>query len=234
MAAVSPMSLRRQRMISKLSHLSETEIFRDLSPEEKDWVSNLGTTATYEAGEVFYTPEEPGEALFLLKEGKAQIYTVSPEGDKQVVTTISPGVIFGEMPLIGAEMKNSFAEAVEECTIWSITRDDLEQILLEKPKVALRVVEAMGKQLMEAEARLEDITFKTIPARLASLLLRLMEEHGPTIAGYAHQDLAEMIGTYRETTTQTLGNFKRQGLLTIGRKRLEILNPDGLREIAEG
>ncbi|HID87317.1 MAG TPA: Crp/Fnr family transcriptional regulator [Anaerolineae bacterium] len=221
-------------MISKLSYLSESAIFRDLSPEEREWVTSIGTTATYEPGKVFYTPEEPREALFLLREGKARIYTFSPEGEKQEIAPISPGTLFGEMPLIGARMHTNFAEAVEACTVWIINRNDLERILLDKPRVALRFLETLGKQLMELEARLEDIAFKTIPARLASLLLRLMEEHGPTIVGYAHQDLAEMIGTYRETTTQTLGQFKRQGLLTIGRKRLEILNPDGLREIAEG
>lgn len=220
-------------MLSKLSYLSEGEIFRDLTPEEMEWVTSIGTTVTYEAGTVFYTPEEPREALFVLKKGKVRIYAISPEGEEQLVAALNPGAIFGEMPLIGAEMRNNFSKAVEECTVWIINRDDLERILLDKPKVALRLVETLGKQLKEAEARLEDIAFKTITARLASLLLRLMEEHGTTIAGYAHQDLAEMIGTYRETTTQTLGNFKRQGLLTIGRKRLEILNPDGLREIAE-
>lgn len=220
-------------MISKLSYLSESEIFRDLTPEEMDWVTSVATMVTYEPGKVFYTPEEPHEALFLLKKGRVRIYTISPEGEKQEITTLKPGAIFGEMPLVGAGMHNNFAEAAEECTLCVISRADLERILLEKPKVALRFVETLGKRLREAEARLEDIAFKTIPARLASLLLRLMEEHGRTIAGYTHQDLAEMIGTYRETTTQTLNNFKRQGLLTIGRKRLEILNPDGLREIAE-
>jgi CRP-like cAMP-binding protein len=221
-------------MISKLSYLSETEIFRDLTPEEMDWLMSTCTMATYTAGEVFYRPEEPRDLLFLLKQGRARIYTISPEGEEWEIATLTPGAVFGEMPLIGAEMHNNAAAAIEECTLCVMNRADLERILLDKPKVALRIVDMLGKQLKEAEARLEDIAFKTIPARLASLLLRLMEEHGPTIAGYAHQDLAEMIGTYRETTTQTLGNFKRQGLLAIGRKRLEILNSDELRKIAEG
>ncbi|MFQ6058548.1 MAG: Crp/Fnr family transcriptional regulator [Anaerolineae bacterium] len=233
MAAVSPLSLKRQQMISKLSYLSEIDIFRDLTPEEMDWVANIATMTTCEPGKVFYMPEETGEALFLLKKGKVQIYRISPEGKKLVIATLSPGTIFGEMSLTGTGMHNTFAEAVEECTLCVMSRADLERILLDKPKVALRIVETLGKRLKEAEARLEDIAFKSIPARLASLLLRLMEEHGRSIVGYTHQDLAEMIGTYRETTTQTLNNFKRQGLLSIGRKRLEILSPEGLKKIAE-
>jgi CRP-like cAMP-binding protein len=82
------------------------------------------------------------------------------------------------------------------------------------------------------EALLEDVTFKSVAARLAALLLRLMKKQGPVIAGFTHQELANTIGTYRETTTQTLGAFKRQGLIRIGRKRVEVLDPEGLRAIA--
>ena len=88
----------------------------------------------------------------------------------------------------------------------------------------------MANRLSEAEARLEDMAFKSIPARLAALLLRLQEEHGQEISGYTHQDLAEAVGTYRETTTQILNEFKAQGLISIGRKRITVLNASGLAE----
>ena len=82
------------------------------------------------------------------------------------------------------------------------------------------------------EARLEDMAFKSIPARLALLLLRLREEQGNSIYGYTHQDLADAVGTYRETTTQTLNEFKSKNLIDIGRKRIDILDPAGLELVA--
>lgn len=226
--------LRRQQMLSKLRYLSEIDIFKDLSPEDMNWMESITTMTTCEKGRVFYTPDESGEVLFLLKRGRVQLYRISPEGKKLVIATLGPGSIFGEMALLGQGMYNTFAEALEDCTLCVMSRYDLERVLLNKPRVGLRILEALGQRLREAEARLEDIAFKNIPARLASLLLRLYEEHGPTIEGYTHQDLAEMIGTYRETTTQVLNEFKREGLLSIGRKRLELHDLDGLRQIAEG
>jgi CRP-like cAMP-binding protein len=65
---------------------------------------------------------------------------------------------------------------------------------------------------------------------LAALLLRLHEEQGDSIGGYTHQDLAEAVGTYRETITQTLNDFKAKGLIEIGRKRIDILDPNGLEK----
>jgi CRP-like cAMP-binding protein len=76
------------------------------------------------------------------------------------------------------------------------------------------------------------MAFKSIPTRLALLLLRLREDQGNCIYGYTHQDLAEAIGTYRETATQTLNDFKSNNLIEIGRKRIDILDPDGLEAVA--
>jgi CRP-like cAMP-binding protein len=98
----------------------------------------------------------------------------------------------------------------------------------------LRILEITGKRLREAEERLENMAFKGIPARLASLLLRLAEEQGSdNIAGLTHQDLAESVGTYRETATQVLNDLKAGGYIDIGRKRIIILDREGLEEVAE-
>lgn len=226
-------TLRQQEMLSKLRYLAEIDIFQDLTSKDMDWMDRVTTMTTCERGRVFYTPNETGEVLFLLKKGRVQLYRISPEGKKLIIATLGPGSLFGEMAMVGQGMHNTFAEAAEECTLCVMGRSDLERVLLDRPQVGLRLVETLGRRLRETEARLEDIAFKNIPARLASLLLRLQQEHGNTIEGYTHQDFAEMIGTYRETATQTLNDFKREGLLDIGRKRLELYDPEGLRAIAD-
>ena len=130
--------------------------------------------------------------------------------------------------------KMTFAEAIEECVLYVMSREDVERLLVTKPKVALRIFAALGNRLRETEARLEEIAFKGIPARLASLLLQLSAERdSDTVTGMTHQDLGEQIGTYRETTTQTLNAFKAEGLIDIGRKRIVILDREGLQRIAQ-
>ena len=178
-------------------------------------------------------PEETGEVLFMLKEGRVQLYRISPEGKKLVIATIGPGTVFGEMAFIGQGMHNSFAEALEDSVLLIMSRTDVERMLVTKPQVALRIF-VLGRRLRDAEARLAEIAFKSIPARLASLLLQLAEEQGSTtISGLTHQALGEQIGTYRETTTQTLNSFKSAGMIDIGRKKITILDLDGLRRLAD-
>ena len=129
-------------------------------------------------------------------------------------------------------MHSSFAQALEDSVLCLIRRDDLERLLLDKPKVALRILEVLGKRLSEAEKKLEDMAFRSVAARLASLLLRLSRDDEGTIDGLSHQELAEMIGTYRETVTQTLSQFKASKLVDIQRKSIRILRPEELVAIA--
>lgn len=222
-------------MPDKLGYLSDIELFQDLSAKELAELDRITTMSSVPKGRVFYRPEDMGEVLFILKKGQVQLYRISPEGKKLVISTLGPGTLFGEMALLGQQMHSTFAEALEDCLICVMSRTDLERLILSKPQLALRVLEITGKRLREAETRLEDLAFKGIPARLASLLLRLAEERGSlVISGLTHQDLAETVGTYRETATQVLNDLKSQGLIDIGRKRITILDQERLQAVAEG
>ncbi len=215
----------------KIGYLRENELFRDLSESEMHELDRITAMTTCQEGRIFYTPGETGEVLFLLKKGRVQIYQLSPEGKKLVIAMLEEGTLFGEMALVGQGMYNTFAEAVEPCTLCAMSRRDVEMLLARFPKVGLRLLEIMGRRLTDAERRLEGLAFKSIPAQLAALLLQLARNQ--VVEGHTHQELAEMIGTYRETVTQTLDEFKAQGLIQVQRKQIEIRDAERLREIAE-
>lgn len=218
----------------KHTFLSTIDIFQDLAPQEVDQLDQQLRMTTCHAGRVFYQPGESVEALFILKKGQIQLYRLSPEGKKLVVAVLEAGTIFGEMSLIGQGMHNTFAEAIDDCTLCVMSRTDIERILREKPQVALRFLEAMAERMKKLENKLEQLAFKGIPARLAALLLELTlsSPDNSDIFGYTHQDFAERIGTYRETTTQILNMFRENGWIEIGRKHIQVLNPTALAEVA--
>ncbi len=215
----------------KIGYLRSNDLFRDLAEKEMEMLDRFTSMTTCESGRIFYSPGETGEVLFLLKRGRVQIYRLSPEGKRLVIAILEAGTLFGEMALIGQGMHNTFAEAVEPCTLCAMSRRDVEMLLAKFPSVVTRLLEIMGTRLREAEARLEGLAFKSVPSRLAELLLQL--QHNNFVDGHTHQDLAEMIGTYRETVTQTLNDFKTQGLIEIHRKRIEIRDATQLKELAE-
>jgi CRP-like cAMP-binding protein len=220
-------------MEEKIGYLSDVELFRDLSDRDRTELERMTTLTNVPRGRVFYQPEDVSEVLFLVKHGQVQLYRISPEGKKLVIAALGTGAIFGEMALLGQQMHNAFAEAMEDSVILVMSRADLERLILNKPILGLRMLEITGRRLSDAESRLEDMAFKGIPARLASLLLRLAAERNTDeITGLTHQDLAETIGTYRETATQVLNDMKVAGIIEIGRKRITILDRARLLELA--
>ncbi len=213
----------------KIGYLRSNELFRGLDEKEMEMLDRLTSMTTCESGRIFFTPGETGQVLFLLKKGRVQVYRLSPEGKKLIIATLEEGTLFGEMAVVGQGMYNTFAQAIEPCTLCAMSRRDVEMLLAKFPQVSTRLLDILGNRLMDAETRLEAIAFKSIPARLAALLMQLQSKN--FVDGHTHQDLAEMIGTYRETVTQTLNDFKTEGLIAIHRKRIEIRDPMRLQKL---
>lgn len=222
-------------MMAKTTYLKTVDVFYGLNNDDIEAIGHTTRLVVYPAGHHFYMPDDPAEIMFILKVGRVQLYRLSPEGRKLVVAILQPGAIFGHMALIGQRLHNTYAQAVDEVTICIWNRADVENLLMERPQVALRFLEAMGERLANAEDRLSESTFKRVPARLAGLLLQLSRENHDSLLlnGYTHQALAEMLGIYRETVTETLRQFKTRGLLRVGRKQIELLDVGTLEEISQ-
>ena len=217
----------------KRGYLSETEIFRDLTAEDMDWVSQVTTMITAKKGRTIYSQEEPAEVLFVLKRGRVQIYRLSSDGRKLTLATLGPGTIFGEMSLVGQSMHSTYAEAMDQVTLCVMSRTDLERVLVSKPQVALRLLDLLARRMRELEGQLEGIAFKSVPARLAGVLVDLADRSGSTVTGFSHLELAEMVGASRETVTKILDEFREAGLVELGRRRIRVRDLAGLRALAE-
>src|SRR5215218_2463973 len=217
-------------MSSRPNANQDPDLFQGLSAEELREVGRVTTTRSFARGAVIYTPGDTGEALFLLREGAVQIYRMSPEGRKLVIAHLLPFSFFCEMSCIGQGMYDTFAEVAEDSTIVTMNCEVLNRLLVSKPEIARRILEAFGRRVLEAERQLEDTVFKGIPARVAALLLR--ESRDGSVDGLTHQDIAERLGVYRETATNALNELKAASLISLGRKHITILERERLTRMA--
>ena len=218
---------------AKIGYLSSIEIFAGLSEERLQWIKETTTMFTCPRGGMIYTPGETGEVLFLLKRGLVQLYQLSPEGKKLVVGTLAPGAFFGDMPLLGQSMADTYVEAARECLICAMGQGDVEALLLAEPRVALQTLAVVGRRLTEQRAVLSDVVFKSVPGRVASLLLRLADEaRSDIIAGFSHQDLADRAGIARETMTHTLNEFADVGAVALHRMQVALRDREMLDALA--
>jgi CRP-like cAMP-binding protein len=223
----------------EIHYVDAGDVFRDLEPEQRARVEQLITYQTFPAGQLFHSPEEYGEQLFVLRSGRVRLYKLSVEGRALTLAVLEPVTIFGEMTLVGQWMHDSFAEAMTECLIGIIGRDELRDILRQYPQLSLSFMELMGRRLRNTENKLADIAFKSVPQRLATVLLNMAGETDdtpvnipPTIVRYTHQQLAEMIGSYRETVTKAMGEFRDTHLIRIDEDVIQLIDMEGLRQLA--
>lgn len=215
--------------------MAEVDIFCDLNAQEMDALGAAAPMRSYQPGALIYAPHQPVETLFILKQGRIRIFRTSPDGRALTTAIIAPGTIFGEMVIVGQQMHDSYAEALDEVVVCVMSKSDVKRLLLGDPRIAARISETLGKRLGEIERRLSDTVFKTVPERVASTLATLAAG-APRGLGrgvqirLTHEQLAALAATSRETTTKILGELSEQGLVSLGRGWINVLDPTRLRE----
>src|SRR5262249_54207106 len=152
------------------------------------------TTITCPKGRVLYSQEDRGEALFLLKKGHVQLYRLTPAGKRLDLATLEPGTFFGEMPLLGESLHHAYAVAAEDSLLCVLSAADVERLVRDRPQVAMRMIEVLARRLALAEARLEELAYRSVPARIAAVLLRLSQDRNSDLVQVTHQELGDMIG----------------------------------------
>ena len=210
--------------------MAEVDIFADLTAEEMTAIAAAAPMRQFAPGELLYSPPQQMETLFILKQGRVRIFRVSPDGRALTTAIITPGTIFGEMMLLGQQMHDNFAEALEKVTVCVMSRTDVQRFLLSDARIAARISEILGNRVSQLERRLSDSVFKSVPQRIATTLCLLADQEqrrplgrGPQIA-LTHEQLAALAGTSRETTTKILNEYADQELLRLGRGKITILN----------
>ena len=170
--------------------------------------------------------------MFVLMQGKINLVCPNHEGRRLVIGSLEPAAIFGEGALNRPQEANVFAEADTDVVVWSIPAAEARNMTLQYPILGWGMLQTYGRRLLQVEDRLEDVAYKKLPERLAALLVELCNDREEVIQGVSHQVLADRLGTYRETVSAILRDFKRQGLVELGYRRIGILDVDKLKEIA--
>lgn len=189
-------------------------------------------------GALIYTPDQPAQDLLLLSSGQAALYLLSPERRTLTLRVVEPGQLFGHIALAEPGDYDTYAEAIGRVRFYRIPRAEIVRRIELDPPLGLAMVEELGRHHLSVSRRLDEVAFKSVPARLASLLLDMAKsQDGPQSAQLprrSHRQLAEMINAYRETVTKVINQFRTARLLEIDRSTIRLLNLRGLEELAQG
>jgi CRP/FNR family cyclic AMP-dependent transcriptional regulator len=218
--------------------LSRAETLDPLSEEDLRGLLERKRDINLDSGETFFPPEDTTEKLFILKRGRVRIFRQS-DGRELTLAEIEPGMMFGEMALTAQRIRGSYAQAIEPSVLISMSRTDLEHIIEENPQVGTRLLHLLSERLAAYESRMEDLTLKDVPARLANLILLLSEGEGVMTRQdikiphhYTHERLGTMIGANREAVTRAFATLQDQGAVELRRRLIHVRDMGALRRAA--
>ena len=230
-----PMSLQEQVRL-----LSMVDILGPLSPEEMEDLAKRTPDTYLEKGDVLYTPQQGTQRLFILKKGRVQVYNLGQEGEEITLSVVEDGAVFGEMALTSQSLKGVYVRALTPSTVVSLKREELEQLIMKKPEVGLRLVRELAEKLHATELRYAAVIGKEVPARLASLILTLVESEGletsesyciPT--RYTQEQLGSMIGCKHVVVSRAFGKLKEIGAVQLKERHILVKDLDALKVLVE-
>lgn len=228
------MGLRRELWCVK-----RIDLFQEMTEEELRQVEQMSEMLTVKRGRQIFFQGDPGGHVYCLRSGRVKISRLSPEGKELILDIIVPGEIFGEILGGDEAAQDTMAEALEDALLCVVPRKMFEQLLRVHHDMAFRLTKLIGIRLKRIESRIEDLVFKDVQGRLATVLLQLARDHGtkdsrgillrPRIT---QQQLAALIGASREVVNQTLGDFRRQGLIAFEGRRIIVSDQSALAKLA--
>jgi CRP/FNR family transcriptional regulator, cyclic AMP receptor protein len=230
-----PMSLKEEVRL-----LSMVDILGPLSDEELEDLAKRAPDTFLEQDDILYTPKESTERLFILKKGRVQCYEIDEGGNEITLSVVEDGNVFGEMALTGQSLEGLYVRALTPSTVVSLRREDVEDLITKKPEVGLRLVRELAERLRDSERRYADVVGKDVPARLATLILRLVDSEGVVSSDsyqipthYTHEQLGTMIGCKRVAVTRAFRKLEGGDAVELKDHRIVVKDLDTLRELSE-
>ncbi len=224
----------------KVGLLREVDLFAGMSPGQLREISQTLPMQTCVIGGLVTSPDDDDERLYIVKRGRVRLYRLTPDGKQLTLDILDKGRVVGRMSWLGQELSDVYAEAVEESLICSFTPAELQRLIDRFPTVGVNIIRYLSDRLAASEREREVMAFRSVEQRLAARLLELVERFGRTDGGrteidarLTQQELADMIGTSRETLASTVSALRERGILEMQSQRVTVVDLDQLRSLAD-
>jgi CRP/FNR family transcriptional regulator, cyclic AMP receptor protein len=216
--------------------LSRFSLFRDLDDYELEKIVDISISREWKKNSHVFLQGDPLENVYFINDGKVKIYKSDANGREQIVAILKKGEMFPHVGFFRKGGYPGYSEVLEPASLVVVPISQFEKVLVENPHLSIKVFKVLGEKIVDLQERLESQILNNTYEQIIKLLIRLGELHGEkqedgTIVlktDFTNKDLANMIGTTRETVSRTLTKLKKDELITSDSQGNLILDPDVL------
>jgi len=218
--------------------LGGVPVFSTLVREDLERIAQFAVPREFEPGEVVFREGDASDTCYVVRDGRARALRTHTDGRTLTLATFGPGDIFGELALFEDERRSATVEAIEHTSAVGVLGPDMRRLMSEHAEISARLVIALGRRLRETNERLSRQSFQTVQSRVAVVLSQLVEQQTPdgdgapdgVLVTATQADLAQLAGSSRESASRFLAVLERAGVISQGRGRLVVHDPEALKQ----
>ncbi|MGI9557743.1 MAG: Crp/Fnr family transcriptional regulator [Solirubrobacterales bacterium] len=220
---------------STVGLLARVPLFSDLSDPELARISSVAVARSYPATTRVLHEGDSGDTCYVIRSGKLRVTREHSGGRAIALAQLGPGEMFGELAMLDGEARSASVETLTPVELLAITAADMRGLLAKNSEITIKLVAALTRRVRDVNERLAKQSFQTVPSRVAGVLDQLASEGAaaPGSEGVAirmrQADLAQLAGTSRESVSRFLAILERAGVVSVGRGRVTVLEPQRLR-----
>jgi CRP/FNR family transcriptional regulator, cyclic AMP receptor protein len=220
--------------------LRQVPYFAELEPDLLKGLAAQVRERKLEAGELILMDGDPCEGLYVVISGRVKVFKLSAEGKEQVLRILGPGRTFNDVPVFDGGPNPGSAAAMEAVTVSLIPKAQILRLVEQQPKVAKAVIRLLASRLRALTLVIEDLSLRSVTARVAKLLLdctrgheTLVESGAGACARLTQHQIAAMTGSVREVVQRALKTLEKDSAIRLERARVVILDTKTLERWSE-
>lgn len=223
-------------MKNKIEMLRLVPLFRDLTLEELERIWEIAIQRSYRKKEVIFTECSDKEAVFFIQDGLVKAFKTDENGHEHIVSFLKTGDMFPHTGFFNQNPYPATAEVIVNTQLLAIPVRSFEQLMMDTPAIAIKVMRVMGEKIKELQEKLQEITGHDVQDRGLLFLLKLAKNYGTVKNGsvhinvpLTHQEFANAIGTTRETVNRLINELRKKGILETNQKGFIILDDEAFK-----
>ncbi len=217
--------------------LKELVLFSKMEWDEVKLICERASEKRYYKEEVIFFEDNDAENLYIVVEGRVKLTMLSPAGKEKVISILQEGDILGEMSLFDQDKHPITAEVIDEARLVILSFEDLENIIREQPGVAIKIINAMAKKTRLLTSQIRELVFQDAEGRLASLIIRFVEDFGIEVKSgkiidlvLTHQEIANLMGASRVTVTKLINQFIDEEVIKLYKRKIVVTDASKLSD----
>jgi len=215
--------------------LRQVPVFEALGPDDLRRVADVAVPRRFPAGQVIFREGDASDTCYVVRTGHTRALRENTDGRMIALAHFGPGDIFGELAMFDDELRSATIETLDNVEAIAIAGSDMRRLMRQHAEIGVKLVIALGRRLREANERLARQSFQTVQSRVAGVLGGLVKQARDEGAGardvlvqVTQAKIAELAGSSRESASRFLAVLERAGIITQGRGRITVHDPEAL------